>query len=169
LTEFLDVVDETDKVVGRLPKRECIRQGLLHRAVAVFLFNSVGELYIQKRAEDMAFYPGYWSASVTGHVSSGESYGGAAIRETKEELGLDVDPVEVGRFQSPKWKLSDGVDWELITVFEASVSDPKITLSGESQGGRFVSVGEFKKLAASNPPVLTPDTLLAVKFSARLG
>jgi isopentenyl-diphosphate delta-isomerase type 1 len=166
--EFLDLVDENDRVVGKLPSRECIKRGLLHRAVVLFLFNQSGELYVQKRANDMVFYPGYWSASVTGHVSSGESYREAVIRETREELGIAIEPSEVGRFLSPKWQRADGVDWEQISVFEAVVEDPKITLSDESQEGRFVAVGEFKRLASAEPAVLTPDTLLSARMSSRL-
>jgi isopentenyl-diphosphate Delta-isomerase len=169
LTEYLDVVNERDEVVDSLPREECVKRGLLHRAVVVFLFNSKGELYLQKRADDVVFYPGFWSASVTGHVSSGETYLEAAIREMKEELGLNVEAMELGKFLSPKWKCSDGVDWEIITVFEALVGEPRIALSDESQDGRFVSVDEFRKLAARGPPVLTPDTLLGARYSARLG
>jgi isopentenyl-diphosphate Delta-isomerase len=169
LTEYLDVVNEQDEVVDSLPRTECIERGLLHRAVVVFLFNSRGELYLQKRADNVVFYPGFWTASVTGHVSAGETYLEAAIRETKEELGLSVGVVELGKFLSPKWECSDGVDWEIITVFETLVREPKITLSDESQDGKFISVDEFRKLAAHMPPVLTPDTLLGVKYSTRLG
>lgn len=168
--EYLDVVNENDEVVGSLPRGDCIARGLLHRAVVVFIFSAGGELYIQRRADDVAFYPGCWSASVTGHVSSGESYHRAAVREAKEELGLDIEPVEVGKFVSPKWKCADGVDWEVIAVLESELdgAEPKITLSDESQDGRFVSVGEFRRLESSDPPVLTPDTLLGAVYCARL-
>jgi isopentenyl-diphosphate Delta-isomerase len=169
MPEYLDVVNERDEVVDSRPANECIKRGLLHRAVVIFLFNSKGELFLQKRANDLVFYPGFWSASVTGHVSSGETYREAAIRETKEELGLNVEVRELGKFLSPKWECSDGVDWEIITVFETSVGEPKITLSDESQDWRFVSIEEFRELVASRPPVLTPDTLLGAKYSTRLG
>ena len=168
MPEYLDLVNEQDEVVGRLPRSKCIERGLLHRAVVVFIFNSRNQLYIQKRADDAAFYPGFWSASVLGHVSSGETYHEAAIRETREELGLLIDVKEIGDFLSPKWKCKDGTDWEIIHVFEATVGEPKITLSDESQDGKFVSVREFGAIAATRPRVLTPDTVLAMKFSHRL-
>lgn len=168
MAEYLDIVNEHDEVIGSLPAKECVKRGLLHRAVVIFMFDSKGEIFLQKRADDVVFYPGFWSASVTGHVSAGETYYEAAIREAKEELSLNVDLTEIGKFLSPKWACSDGIDWEMITVYEVLVEEPRIVLSDESQDGRFVSIGEFRALATSNPAVLTPDTLLAMRYSSKL-
>ena len=52
------------------------------------LFNSKGELFLQKRAMTKDLLPGYWDTSVGGHVSPGESPEEALKRETFEELGL---------------------------------------------------------------------------------
>jgi len=69
MPEYFDVVDEQDRVIDSRSGRECVENGLLHRAILVFLDNPQGEIYLQKRASDLLFYPGHWSASVTGHVS----------------------------------------------------------------------------------------------------
>ena len=121
VTEYFDVVDEHDAVVGSRPGTECVHKGLLHRAVLIFLTNPRGEVYLQKRAGHLLFYPGYWSASVTGHVSSGETYLQAAKREVKEELGIDCELTERGKVMTPKWKVGDGTEWEFITVFEGGL------------------------------------------------
>jgi isopentenyl-diphosphate delta-isomerase len=104
MPEYFDVVDENDIVVDRQPGRECVNRGLLHRTILVFLINERREVYLQKRARDVLFYPGYWSASVTGHVSSGETYPEAAKRKVKEELGIDCELRELGKFLTPKWE-----------------------------------------------------------------
>ena len=165
MPEYFDVIDENDVVVDRQPGRECVNRGFLHRAILVFLINTRGEVYLQKRARDVRFYPGRWSASVTGHVSSGETYHEAAKREVKEELGIDCELRELGKFLTPKWKIRDMTEWEFITVFEGSRTDTrKITLSHETDEGRFVSPSDFRNWVFTEPETFTPDTLLALKY-----
>src|SRR5207245_414339 len=95
--------------------------------------------------------------------SSGETYLEAARREMKEELGLDCELDELNKFMSPKWKIGGEIVWEVIEIFETSVKDPQITLSDETQEGKFVSMKEFKKLLAGEPEKFTPDTILAAR------
>ena len=163
IPEYFDVVDERDIVIDKKSRSDCLDQGLLHRAILVFLTNPNGEVYIQKRASNLLFYPGYWSASVTGHVSAGETYTQAAKREVKEELGINCELTEICKFQTPKWKIGDKIEWEFITVFESTCASA-ITLSDESEGGRFVSKEEFKQLVTAKPETFTPDTLLALQY-----
>ena len=130
----------------------------------MFLKNSRGETYLQKRSNRVLFYPGYWCASATGHVSSGESYLEAARREVREELGIECQLAELGKFTSPKWKMGRLVEWEHITVFEGVTDNPKIALSDETEEGRFLPLNEFKSLVEKQPGIFTPDTLLALKY-----
>jgi isopentenyldiphosphate isomerase/GNAT superfamily N-acetyltransferase len=166
MPEYFDVVDENDIVVDRQPGRECVNRGFLHRAILVFLLNARGEVYLQKRARDVLFYPGCWSASVTGHVSSGETYLEAAKREVKEELGIDCELRVLGKFLTPNWKINDMTEREFITVFEGSPSETsgRIRLSHETDEGRFLSPGDFRKWVFAEPGIFTPDTLLALKY-----
>ena len=87
--ERYDVVDEQDRVVGSALRREVHRDpSLTHRAVHVLVFRSDGRLLMQKRAAGKDVDPGKWDTSVGGHVDAGEDYLAAALRETREELGL---------------------------------------------------------------------------------
>ena len=164
MPEYLDVVDENDIVVDRQTRQKCVEHGLLHRAVVVFLKNDLGETYLQKRSSSVMFYPRFWCASATGHVSSGESYLEAARREMREELGIECQLSELGKFTSPKWKMGRLVEWENITVFEGVIDNPMIVLSNETEEGRFLSPSEFKRLVETQPGIFTPDTLLALKY-----
>ena len=88
LKEIFDVVDENDRVIGQATRKECnSNPKLIHRAVYVLVFNSAGELFLQKRSKTKDICPGMWSVSVSGHVDQGESYKKAAIREMTEEIG----------------------------------------------------------------------------------
>ena len=74
---------------------------LLHRAIHVFVFNKVGQLYLQRRSMAKDTAPGKWVSSCSGHVNSGEDYDKAAGRELIEEIGLH-NPVDLKRlFKAP--------------------------------------------------------------------
>src|SRR5882724_4390992 len=88
--EIFDVVNERDEVIGQNLRREVHRLGLRHRAVHVLVFNRRGELFLQKRSMTKDTFPGAWDSSASGHVDSGEDYDACAIRELREEIGLET-------------------------------------------------------------------------------
>ena len=88
--EIFDVVNERDEVIDRKPRGEVHARGLLHRAVHVLVFNSRGEVFLQKRSMKKDRQPGVWDSSSSGHVDSGEHYDETAVRELREEIGLDL-------------------------------------------------------------------------------
>jgi len=89
--ELLDIVDEQDQVVGQASRAEIHAKGLAHRACHMLLFNSAGQLFLQKRSMLKDEAPGLWDSSAAGHVDAGELYIDCAVRELEEELGLKVD------------------------------------------------------------------------------
>jgi isopentenyl-diphosphate delta-isomerase len=160
--EYFDVVDNDDNVIGRQPGSECVKRGLLHRAIAILLFDERGRVYIQKRADSMSWYPGHWTLSVTGHVSSGESYEQAAARELAEELGLNCTLRMISKAIGPDWHYKDMLEKEITGVFEGRTANQRITLSEETKEGRFIRFEELVEMAKREPDRLTPDTLLAL-------
>ena len=89
--EIFDLVDEHDAVIGQLSRKEVHRQGLRHRAVHILVFNSSGEIFLQKRSLTKDTFPGRWDSSAAGHLDCGEDYDACAIREVHEELGHKMD------------------------------------------------------------------------------
>lgn len=88
--EIFDVVNERDEVIGQRPRPEVHRLGLRHRAVHVLVFNSQGKVFLQKRSLKKDCFPGAWDSSASGHLDVGESYDACAVRELREELGLQT-------------------------------------------------------------------------------
>ena len=86
--EIFDLVDADDRVIGQAPRSEVHRRALLHRAVHIFVFDTGGRLLLQQRSAGKDEYPLCYTSSASGHVSAGETYNEAAVRELHEELGL---------------------------------------------------------------------------------
>ena len=64
--EILEIVDENDRVIGTERRGVIHAQGLMHRSAQVMVFNSRGELFLQKRSDDKDEFPGLWDSSVAG-------------------------------------------------------------------------------------------------------
>ena len=84
--EYLNEVQTRDK---------CHKEGLWHKAIAVFIINSKGQVLLQKRSPNKKMWPNMWDITSGGHVLSGEFGFQAAIRETKEELGVNLDREDI--------------------------------------------------------------------------
>lgn len=92
------LVDRDDNRVGWASKAEAHEKGLLHRAVSVLLFNSRGELLIQRRAADKYHSAGLWANTCCTHPSAGEENASAAVRRLREELGITASLQPFGSF-----------------------------------------------------------------------
>lgn len=91
----MDIIDiyNLDKVpTGRITDRPGGLSASEYRLVIhLCIFNSHGELLIQKRQENCHKWPGLWDVTLSGCAISGEKGRDAAMREAKEELSLDID------------------------------------------------------------------------------
>lgn len=88
--EYLDLYDENAKKTGKVIVRGTpIRQGEYSMSVHLYIYNSNGDFLLQKRSKSKKSLPGIWSVTC-GAVSSGENSVQAGIRETKEEVGIEL-------------------------------------------------------------------------------
>ena len=83
------LVDDRDRELGAAEKMQAHREGLLHRAFSAFIFNSRGELLLQRRARAKYHSGGLWSNACCGHPLPGEATTPAAERRLREELGFE--------------------------------------------------------------------------------
>jgi isopentenyldiphosphate isomerase len=108
--ELLDIVDQEDQVIGQQLRSMIYENKLSNfRVVNAFLMNSKGELWIPRRTKEKRVFPLCLDASMGGHVTSGESYQQALVRELQEELGMDLQTVSyecIGALYPHKHKTS---------------------------------------------------------------
>jgi 8-oxo-dGTP pyrophosphatase MutT (NUDIX family) len=90
--EILDIVDESDRVIGRSSRGEVYAKGLCHRCVFIQARDAQGRLFVHRRTPSKLVFPSLYDMWVGGVVGAGESYDGAALREAEEELGVSGLP-----------------------------------------------------------------------------
>lgn len=96
MEELFDVLDEKGQFTGRIESRDkCHKEGLWHKAVVVFIINSKNQVLLQKRSNNKKLWPNMWDITAGGHVLTGEFGFQAIIRETKEELGIELNREEI--------------------------------------------------------------------------
>ena len=84
------LVDEQDRPVGKAEKMKAHREGLLHRAFSVFIFNDKGEMLLQQRAAHKYHSGGLWTNACCSHPAPGETTAAAASRRLQEEMGFST-------------------------------------------------------------------------------
>jgi isopentenyl-diphosphate Delta-isomerase len=82
------LVDENDVPTGTMEKMEVHRKALLHRAFSVFIFNSKGQMLLQKRAGAKYHSPGLWTNACCSHPEPGQTTLSAAAKRLMEEMGF---------------------------------------------------------------------------------
>lgn len=87
----LNIVDENDNIIGKDTRENIHKNGLLHREIHVWIFNSKGEILFQRRSKKVETFPNLLDASVGGHVEIGDDYLEAAVKELEEETGIRAE------------------------------------------------------------------------------
>ena len=91
IQEHVILVDHTGKEIGTQEKMQAHREGRLHSAFSIFVFNTQGELLLQKRALTKYHSGGLWTNTCCSHPRPGESFYRAARRRLNEEMGIDCE------------------------------------------------------------------------------
>lgn len=105
--ELIEIVDRDGNFTGQIiDKEEAHDKNLLHNEVAVFIINDKKQVLLQKRSANKRFNPNKW-ALCAGHVDAGESLESSALRELKEEIGIDVAINDLKPFAEREFTIRD--------------------------------------------------------------
>ena len=149
--EIITIVDADNTVVGSAARREMRARGLPHRATYILVFNSRGELFVQKRTMSKDIYPGYYDVATGGVVLANESYDLSAERELAEELGARNTSL------TPHFDFKHEDDQNIVWGrLYTCTYDGEITLQEEEvESGKFLTIDKVQKLIDKEP--FTPD------------
>lgn len=147
--ELFDLVDEQDRVIGQMPRRQVHAEHRLHRAVHIFAFNKHGELLLQKRSHLKDAMPEKWDSSAAGHLESGEDYHPAAVREVAEELGILTTADRVTHLASIPPSPSTGFEW--VGLYRVDHDGPVHFPSSEIECVEWFSIEEIHAWIAARP------------------
>ncbi|MBF0650941.1 MULTISPECIES: NUDIX hydrolase [Dysgonomonas] len=139
--EIFPLVDETGNIIGQAPRSVCHDGSkLLHPVIHLHIFNSEGDLYLQKRSPTKDVQPNKWDSSVAGHIDLDEMPYMAAWREAREELGLsDIEPIFI-----TKYIIETERERELSYCFYTIYNGDFILNREELSDGRFWKIEEIQ-------------------------
>ena len=118
------LVNEKDEITGTAGKMEAHQKGLLHRAFSVFVFNSNGEMLLQRRAINKYHSGGLWTNACCSHPLAGEEIKEAAKRRIKEEMGFEADVTKNFDFVYKANFSNDLIEYEFDHVFVSEYDGP---------------------------------------------
>ncbi len=171
--EILEVIDEDDKVVGLQTRSKIHKDGLLHREIHIWFITPQGEIIFQHRAKNKDTYPDKLDATVGGHVEPKMSYEETAVKECKEETGIDIDLSKLTFLRKMRKESFDEVTKltnntirsQYAYLYEGPISDLKVE-EGKAEGFEAWKIDDLPNLSEEDKKkfinLILSDDMLAI-------
>ncbi|MEC3908569.1 NUDIX domain-containing protein [Tamlana sp. 2201CG12-4] len=153
MDELIDITDKHGNLLGKSELKSVVHlKGYYHHTSHVWFYTKNGEVLLSQRSAKKSICPLLWDVSVAGHIDSGETAKQAAIRETKEEIDLNIqenDLYKIGVFECFQSYNNGIIDNEFHNTF---ISELKIPLSQltpqheEVEALKLITLDEFASL-----------------------
>ena len=151
--EYIDILNADGSATGTsCLKSEIHIKGYYHNTAHVWFYNTDAEILLAQRSAFKQIYPLLWDLSVAGHVDSGETIEHAAIRETREEIGIEIPETDLEKigvfncFQSyPNGVKDNEFHHTYIAEIDYDLKDLHLDADEVAQV-KFVSIPEFRDL-----------------------
>ncbi|MBP0903589.1 NUDIX domain-containing protein [Mariniflexile gromovii] len=151
MDEYIDIVDEKGNPTGTSELKSVIHQkGYYHHTAHVWFYTKNGAVLLSQRSAKKSICPLMWDVSVAGHIDAGETAKQAAIRETKEEIGLSISEIDlkpIGIFECFQSYENGIVDNEFHNTFIAELKVPLSALKVQEEEVEALKLVSFKELA----------------------
>ena len=176
--EMLEVVDENDNVVGLETREKIHKEGLLHREIHIWFLTPKAEIIFQHRAKDKDTYPDKLDATVGGHVEPKMSYEETAVKECKEETGIDIDLGKLVFLRKMRKKSFDEVTGltnntirsQYAYLYDRSISDLQVE-DGKAEGFEAWKIDALSHLSETDKnkfiPLILREDMLDIFNKAR--
>jgi isopentenyl-diphosphate delta-isomerase type 1 len=162
--EVFDLVDGEDRVIGQVRRAEAHHDpSLLHRSVQVLILADDGRVLLQRRSQRKDLFPGYFCASASGHVASGDDYLTTAQRELQEELGIQMPLRFIGTVL-----VRSEYETEMTAIFAGRSNGPFHFNALETDGGEYFTRGDLAVAERRRLLPLTPALIASLDALGRL-
>jgi len=157
---IIDAVDQADIPVAKVLRAEIFRRHVNFRVSHVFIFNSRGELLIQRLALKRDRNPGAWGSSVAAYLFSDEHYEQAARRRVTQELGI----ADFGLAYVGKTEMFDDGCLKFISLFESLHEGPFKPDPSQIDQLEFVPIDGIVSMLKSASRTFTPTFVRVFEF-----
>lgn len=158
--ELFYQVDENDHELGCITRSHAHSGSMkIHRSVGIFIENNKGQILVQQRSKHKDIDPDLWGYSVSGHVTYKDSYLDTAIKEIKEEIGINIDDLlDLGKFL-----IKTKAEKEMTSFYKAKVREINLKLDPtEVEQVKWVALSKLSDFVKTND--FTDWSLQAFKF-----
>jgi len=140
------IVNENDEIIDLDTKENCHNgDGILHRAITIFVFNDENEILLTKRSEKKKLWPNFWDTSCSTHPRQNETYQRAGERRLKEELGFSCKLEIISKFQYQAHFINVGSENEVCTLLVGNYTGKISSDSNEVSEYKWVYIEQLKK------------------------
>jgi isopentenyl-diphosphate delta-isomerase len=153
--EQVILVDEQDRALGASEKLAAHAQGSLHRAFSIFVFNSEGQLLLQRRASGKYHSGGLWSNTCCGHPRPDESTAAAARRRLREEMNFECELSAAFEFIYRAELTNKLVEHEYDHVFVGEFDGAFTPETSEVEDWRWTTPAELRRDLCERPEEYT--------------
>lgn len=149
--EQIIIVDENDNQIGTGEKLQVHIDGKMHRAFSIFVYNSKGQLMLQKRDKNKYHSGGLWTNTTCSHPNDGENTEDAAHRRIKEEMGFDCPLKKLFSFNY-KVEFDNGlIENECDHVFIGNYDKKPKPNPKEAEDWKWISMEDLEKEIDDKP------------------
>ena len=153
--EEVILVNTDNEVLGYMEKMEAHEKGLLHRAFSIFIFNTKGEILLQKRAISKYHSGGLWTNTCCSHPRKNESFLDAAHRRLTEEMGMSCVLNEVFSFIYKAELDNNLTEHEYDQVLFGTTDQIPVLNKAEAEDYKYIKPDQLKIDIHDNPSQYT--------------
>ncbi|HVU06711.1 MAG TPA: isopentenyl-diphosphate Delta-isomerase [Candidatus Paceibacterota bacterium] len=151
MEETINLVDGTGARIGGIGKLRAHQIGSLHEAFSIFVFNSKGDILLQKRHPAKYHSGGLWTNTCCSHPRQDEDIETAIHRRLREEMGIDCRLQEAFSFVY-KVRLDRGLtEHEFDHVFFGVSDDAPRLHPEEASDYRWIGLDDLVRDVSNDP------------------
>ncbi|MCX6723191.1 MAG: isopentenyl-diphosphate Delta-isomerase [Candidatus Staskawiczbacteria bacterium] len=149
------LVDRKGKKIGTEFKLKAHKEGKLHRAFSIFIFNSKGDLLLQKRSPKKYHSGGLWTNTCCSHPKPSKETILSAHKRLKEEMGFDCHLSEIFSFIYKAKLNNDLTEYEFDHIFIGKFNGKPVINKKEVKDFKWVNYEFLERDIKQNPKIYT--------------